>query len=59
MISPIKDLGVVKIWCKKNFLVSTGAFYTYIPCIFVRSNMTVSPYEDQCDQEKLAAELAR
>ena len=31
----------------------------YILCIFVRSNMTIPPYEDRCDQEKLAAELAR
>ena len=30
----------------------------YILCIFVRSNMTVSPYEDRCDLEKLADELA-
>ena len=29
----------------------------YILCIFVKSNMTVSPY-DRCDKEKLAAELA-
>ena len=58
MISPIKDLEAVKIRCKKDFLVFTGAFYMYILCIFVRSNMTVSPYADRCDQEKLAAELA-
>ena len=30
----------------------------YILCFFVRSNMTVSPYADRCDLEKLAAELA-
>ena len=46
MISPIKDLGAVKIRCKKDFLVFTGAFYMYILCILVRSNMTVSPYAD-------------
>ena len=46
MISPIKDLGAVKIRCKKDFLVFTGTFYMYILCIFVRSNMTVSPYAD-------------
>ena len=58
MISPIKDLGVVKIRCKKDFLVFTGAFYMYILCIFVRSNMTVSPYALRCDYGKLVAELA-
>ena len=47
MISPIKDLGAVKILCKKDFMVFTGAFYMYILCIFARSNMTVSPYEDR------------
>ena len=30
----------------------------YILCFFVRSNMTVSPYADRCDYEKLATELA-
>ena len=49
MISPIKDLGAVKVKCKKDFLAFTGAFYMYILCIFARSNMTVSAYVDQFD----------
>ena len=52
MISPLKDLGVVKILCKKDFLVFTGAFYMYILYIFLGPNMTVSPYDDRCDKDK-------
>ena len=58
MISPINDLGAIKILCKKDSLNVTGAFYMYILCIFAWSNITVSPYADRCDKEKLAAELA-